>query len=322
MPVVKYQRKVEGKIMKKKKKNPLDKFVEPLNMDGLRGRMLFMPAPPKKKRHILLVYGHHCSLERMFGLAEYLNKYGSVTMPDLPGFGGMDTFYSIGEKPTLDNMADYLAAFVKLRYKRRRITIAGMSFGFLVVTRMLQRHPDLNDRVDLLVSIVGFAHHEDFKFKRHNFLGLKLGSIIFSRKWPARFVHHVLLRATIIRLAYKVVEKQHSKLQDADAPEIRKRVNFEIGLWQCNDVQTYMATGGEMLKVDLCGDRVKAHVYHIAVENDRYFDNNVVEQHLNVIFDKVTMVPTVMPAHAPSVIAGADEAAVFIPSKIRRVLAR
>ncbi len=308
--------------MKKKVKSPADKFIMPLNMDGLRGRMLHMPPSGSKKRQILLVYGHHCSLERMYGLAAYLSKYGTVTMPDLPGFGGMDTFYSIGEKPTLDNMADYLAAFVKLRYKRRRVTIAGMSFGFLVVTRMLQRHPEVAKKVDLVVSIVGFAHHEDFKFKRKNYWALRSTGTIFSHKLPARFVRHVILQAPLIRLAYRIVEKSHSKLKDADKLEVKRRVDFEIKLWQCNDVQTYMYTGTQMLTVDLCNQRVPSNVYHIAVANDRYFNNDVVEQHLKVIYEKVTVVPTTMQAHAPSVIADAKEAEQFIPAKIRRVLSK
>lgn len=308
--------------MKKATRKGASKYIMPLNMDSLRGRMLHMPAPAKKKRQILLVYGHHCSLERMYGVAEDLNQYGAVTMPDLPGFGGMDTFYSIGEKPTLDNMADYLAAFVKLRYKRRRVTIAGMSFGFLVVTRMLQRHPDIAQKVDLLVSIVGFAHKDDFKFKKNIYWSLRAGAAVFSRKWPARFIRHIILRKSVIKMAYAVVADKHSKLRDADKEETKKRVAFEITLWQCNDVQTYMYTGKEMLTVDLCHSRVPAKVYHVAVADDRYFDNSTVEQHLKVIFDKVTMVPTVMKAHAPSVIADAEAAAEFMPTKIRRVLAR
>ena len=89
--------------------------VVALNMNGLRGRMLSLPAKKNKKREIMLVYGHHSSLERMYGLAEVLNDYGSVTLPDLPGFGGMDSFYKIHEKPDMDTMADYLATFVKMR---------------------------------------------------------------------------------------------------------------------------------------------------------------------------------------------------------------
>src|SRR3954468_11091969 len=120
----------------KKSKNPAD-YIVPLNINGLDGRMLKLPAPATKQaqgREILFVYGHHSSLERWWGLVQVLNRYGAVTMPDMPGFGGMDSFYKIGRKPTIDNMADYLAAFIKLRYKRKKIVIVGMSFGFAVAT--------------------------------------------------------------------------------------------------------------------------------------------------------------------------------------------
>src|SRR5580700_10469282 len=139
-------------------------YIVPLNINGLDGRMLRMPAPPKKNAELLFIYGHHSSIERWWGMMQVLNRYGAVTMPDLPGFGGMDSFYKIGKKPSIDNMADYLAAFVKMRYKRKPVTIVGMSFGFVVATRMLQRFPELAKKVDLLVSVAGFAHRDDFTF--------------------------------------------------------------------------------------------------------------------------------------------------------------
>ncbi len=155
----------------------------PLNMNGLQGRMLRLPAPPSKKRDILFVYGQHSTLERWWGLIQELNRYGSVTVPDLPGYGGMDSLYKIGKSPTFDELADYLAAFVKLRYKRGRITIVGLSIGFAVVTRMLQRYPDLAKRVDLLVSVVGLAHHDDFVLSksRQNFMSGVRGFLSVGR---------------------------------------------------------------------------------------------------------------------------------------------
>jgi len=302
-----------------KPKNPAD-YIVPLHMNGLNGRMLYLPPKKSKKRQILLVYGHHASLERMFGLAEEFNKYGGVTIPDLPGFGGMQSFYRIGTKPTLDNLADYLAAFVKMRYKRRRVTIIGMSFGFIVVTRMLQRYPELAAKVDLLVSVVGFAHHEDFKFKRHNFLLLRFTASIFSRRVPALFFRHVLLRAPFIRMSYKMVADKHVKLHDADEEERKRRISFEIGLWQMNDVRTYMDTTITMLKVNLCNQSVNLPVYHVAVDRDRYFNNHLVEQHLNIIYSDVHMIRSAMLGHAPTVLATAKEAAPFIPRAIRKAL--
>jgi pimeloyl-ACP methyl ester carboxylesterase len=97
---------------------------------------LELPAKKRRpQREILIIYGHHSTLERWWGFAQCFNRYGAVTMPDLPGFGGMESLYKIDKKPDLDTMADYMASFVKWRYKRKRVTIIGLSFGFLVATR-------------------------------------------------------------------------------------------------------------------------------------------------------------------------------------------
>jgi pimeloyl-ACP methyl ester carboxylesterase len=126
--------------------------------------MLSAPSTARKKREILVVYGHHASLERWWSLVENLTPFGNVTMPDMPGFGGMESFYKIKTKPTLDAYADYLAAFIKLRYKNKRLTIFAISYGFLVVTRMLQCYPELAKKIDLLISVVGFMHKDDLTF--------------------------------------------------------------------------------------------------------------------------------------------------------------
>src|SRR5579864_1785028 len=120
-------------------------YILPLNVNGLHGRMLRAPATTKKyrRREILLIYGHHAMLERWWSLVQNLEKYGNITMPDMPGFGGMESFAKIGTKPTIDAHADYLAAFIKLRYRQKRLTIYAVSYGFIVVTRMLQRYPEL-----------------------------------------------------------------------------------------------------------------------------------------------------------------------------------
>lgn len=305
----------------KKVLDPAD-YVEPLVMNGLRGRMLRLPAPKGKNREILLVYGHHASLERLFGMAQDLSKYGAITMPDLPGFGGMESFYKIGEKPTLDNLADYLASFVKLRYKRRRVTIMGMSMGFLVATRMLQRYPELAKKVDVLVSVVGFVHKDEFKFKKRNYLLMRVAASFFSNALPALFAKYVVLRAPMIRFAYGLVSDKHSKLKDADVEETKRRIDFEIVLWQCNDIRTYMDTTITMFKADLCNAQVDLPVYHVAVKGDRYFDNQVVEQHLNVIFKEVHILESKVSAHAPTIIATAEDVAPFVPQKLRRILAQ
>jgi pimeloyl-ACP methyl ester carboxylesterase len=299
-----------------------EEHIVPIFMNGLHGRMMRLPAAGTKKREILLVYGHHASIERIAGIAESLSEYGNVTVPDLPGFGGMEPMYKLGEKPTLDNLADYLAAFVKLRYKNRRVTICAMSFGFLVATKMLQKYPQLVKKVDLLISLVGLVHKDDFKFKRRNYLLMRWGSSFFSNALPAWFAKNVALKGPFIRAAYRLVEEKHSKLKDGDRAERDKRINFEIVLWKINDIRTYMDTTITMFTANLCNKQIKLPVHHVAVEHDRYFDNAVVEQHLAIIYSKVDMIPTTLPAHAPTVIASAKQASPFIPKRLRKILAQ
>lgn len=306
---------------KPQEKTPAD-YMQPLYMNGLQGRMLHMPPPSGKKREILIVYGHHASLERMFGVAEFFNKYGGVTLPDLPGFGGMQPFYKIGKKPTVDNLADYLASFIKLRYKRR-LTIMGTSFGFVVVTRMLQRYPEIAKRVDVLVSFVGFVHKEDFHMGRRDYWALRAFTAAGTNRFVAFGLQHVLFQPPLVRMVYNLVAERNDKLKDAeDIAERKALIDFETYLWQCNHARTQCYTGNRFLRIDLCDNRVDLPVYHVCVENDRYFDNNIVEQHLNLIYNKVHMLRVSIGMHAPTVVASAKQVAPFIPMKLRRVLSR
>lgn len=295
-------------------------YIVPLYINGLNGRMLRMPAPTGRKREILFIYGHHSTLERWWGLIQDLNQYGAVTVPDLPGFGGMDSFYKIDEKPTLDAMADYLAAFVKMHYKRRRVTIAGLSWGFLAATRMLQRYPDLVNKVDLLVSVVGFTHKDDFTFTPNRYRFYVGAARFFSRKFPSIFFKNVLLHPAVIRLAYARTHNARHKFADADKQEFKRRIAFEIHLWRTNDARTHMATTVEMLTVDNCRVKVALPVWHVAVKGEKYFHNDRVTQHLNVIFKEVHTALSVLDNHAPSVIADKEAAAPLIPDEIRQAL--
>lgn len=307
--------------MAKQQKLTATDYIIPMYINGMHGRMLRLPPSTNKKREILLIYGLHASIERMSGFAEDLNQYGSVTIPDLPGFGGMDSFYKINSQPTLDNLADYLASFIRLRYKRKRITILAMSFGFVVVTRMLQKYPDIAKKVDLLVSLVGFVHHEDFHMKKRDIRALKAVSWIGSHRLPALFIKTVVFRDLPIRTTYKLVAHNHRKLHDADPDEQKRRIDFEIKLWKINEPRTKSQVAWDMLHVDLCQKQVKLPVYHVAIADDHFFDNDVVEQHMRVIYTNFERIVAVIGGrHAPTVIADAKAAAPFVPPKLRKLL--
>lgn len=298
-------------------------YIEPLYINGLEGRMLHMPHPKGGKREILFVYGHHSSLERWWGVAKFLNRYCAVTMPDLPGFGGMDSFYKIGKQPSLDNFADYLAAFIKLRYKRRRVTIVGMSFGFIVATRMLQRYPELAKKIDMLVSFAGFAHRDDFTFSKWRWRLYRYGSGIISHRLPAAIFRQFALHPVVLRTIYGKTHNAKEKFAGVVGEELEEITRFEISLWHDNDVRTWAYTTVEFLQLDNCKVPIDMPVHHIAVEADRYFDNARVEQHFRVIFtDFILLTKLSMGNHAPSVVADEKAASVFIPPKLRRMLVK
>ncbi|MGZ6005110.1 MAG: alpha/beta fold hydrolase [Candidatus Saccharimonadales bacterium] len=305
---------------KKQPLNPAD-YMEPLYMNGLHGRMLRLKPGPRKSKEILVIYGQHASLERTFSIAQSLNKYGGVTIPDLPGFGGMQSFYRLNEKPTVDNLADYLASFVKLRYKHRRLTIIGVSFGFAVVTRMLQRYPEIAKKVDLLVSVVGFVHHDDFVFKRHNYAVLRYGSRLFSHRLSAWLAKYIFLRPSFIKATYRLAGPKNPKLRTQDIQERDNRIAYEIHLWKINDLRTYMFATNQMLKLDLCHQQIDLPVHHVGVPQDRYFNNEIIEQHLGVIYQEVSTYVSKLPAHMPT-LATDEDAAKLIPPAIKRLLAK
>ena len=283
--------------------------------------MLRMAPPKNKKREILFIYGHHASLERYFGVAELLNRYGGVTVPDLPGFGGMEPFYKIGEKVNLDNYADYLAAFVKLRFRNKKFVIAGYSLGIPIITRMLQKYPELTRRVQMVVSIVGFTHKDDFAFSKKRYWIYRLGTAFFSRRLPAAFYKHLILRPIYIRYIYRHMFNAKQKFKGKKADELRKAIEMEVVLWRANDPRTYMATGLMMFTLKLPGmGHIDLPIYHAGIVSDHYFNNVRVEQHMRMVYSDFHYGKIKTPTHALSIVATAKEATFYVPKEFIRVM--
>lgn len=296
-------------------------YIQPLYINGLNGRMLHAPsAKGRSGREILLVYGHHAMLERWWGLVENLQEYGNVTMPDLPGFGGMDSFHKIGQKPNLDAYADYLAAFIKMRYRNRRFTVVGISFGFLVVTRMLQRYPELAKKIDLIVSIVGFMHRDDFSFSPRTRRAYGIVTRLFSLPPVAFLFRYVFLNRLIIRGMYVRLPAGKRRFIAMDPEEFETMIDFDVQLWQRNDVRTHWRTTSEFLNIDNCRSQIPLPVWHVLSKTDYYFNNYIVEQHMRVVYNDYHKATMDSPAHTPSPLSDKKESGVMLPPGLRKVL--
>lgn len=307
--------------MAKTAKEPAD-YILPLYINGLEGRMLRLPDQYKTGKEILFVYGQHSSIERWWGLAQVLNKKGAVTVPDLPGFGGMTSLYKIGLDASIDNLADYLATFIKLRYKKKKVTIFAMSLGFVIATRMLQRYPDLVKKIDHLISTVGFSHRDDFIFSKKRQFFYRFGSRFFSHRLPAVFFQKVIIQPTLLRRFYAKSFNAREKFANISGDEFSRTMEMEIILWKINDIRTQMKTGHEMLTLNNTKKRINLPVYHIASRKDRYFNHVKVEENLRKIFHDFEIFYTKDPNHAPTVIANTKDAAPFVPAGIKRLLSK
>lgn len=306
---------------KKLTPSPAD-YIVPLNINGLEGRMLQAPAvkATKKDKEILLVYGHHAMLERWWGLVQNLQAYGNVTMPDMPGFGGMDSFHKIGKYPNIDAFADYLAAFVKLKYRRKKVAIVAISFGFVVATRMLQRYPELAKKVTLLTSIVGFMHMDDFVYGgRQRRLFVKV-TRLFATRPVAFLIRRIGLTRWMLWNLYIRLPNSKRRMIEVTPAEFAETMEFEVKLWQVNDVRTHWLTTSQFLNIDNCTSRISLPVVHVASQQDHYFNNEIVKQHMLVVFKNYHQYVARSKAHTPSILADKRAAGVLLPVGLRRRL--
>lgn len=298
-------------------------YISPLTVNGLRGRVLNIPGPKGVKREVMFVYGHHSSLERWFGIAKSVSSYANVTMPDLPGFGGMQSLYTQGKSANLDNLADWLADFIKQHYGKRRLTIIGMSLGFVIITRMLQRHPKLCGQIDLLISLFGFASHKDFyRFTPTKRLINALACKFFSLPVTSTIFRVLALNELVLRRLYHLTPNARQKFKDASPEQHKLSMDFEVSLWHANDVRTHMKTAAEFLTFDNTGAKVSLPVYHIAVQNDRYFSLKSVETHFRQIFSGYHLLAELNGSHAPSFVLDAELASAFVPEELLKLITR
>ncbi len=291
--------------------------IHPLNINSLSGRILKLDNQVKSKNEFLMLYGIHATHERMYSFAEVFSDYGPVVMPDLPGMGGMDSFYKIGKKPTLDNYADYFASFIKMRYKRKKAILVCFSYSVPIVIRTLQKYPELIEKFEYIISIAGFVSHTDFKFSnmQKNFYA---GASTLGKNYVvSTFLKNFIYKGVVIKSAYKLVSRTNPKISDLDKQALNDSLDFEVELWKKNDLRTWFYLIKSLSKIDLCNEKIRGiEIIHVSIKGDSFLNNYVVSQHMNVIFDKVKNIEADMTKHMPTILANKQEAKYFIPDEI------
>jgi len=294
-------------------------MVRPLELQGLQGRMLVHPSRRAGGggRTIVFVYGIHGSLERFYGVIHFLARFGTVVVPDLPGFGGMEPFYKIGRKPTLDAYGDYLAEFVAQQLPDGKLTLVGLSYGFVVLTRMLVRHPQLTKRVDLVVSAMGLADGRDVNLKW--WLRLAVKALFWLGLVPplAWLVQYFATRQWMLRLMYMGNNPKMKALKPEERPEL---IAFEAYLWQCNDMRTYSQCMLELFALRQEGAKVPLPVQHIATTEDHWLNIVEAQRHIGAIYDPLVVHDSKLKHHGGTAYADEAEAREIIPPGVVKLL--
>ena len=297
-------------------------FIKPMKVQGLNGRVLVMPPndPKNKNNQIMMLYGLHSSIERMQGIIENIADAGTVTVPDIPGFGGMESLYSMGIIPTSEALAENLYEFIKQHYGTTKFKVVAMSYGFVIITRMLQNHPELNDQITLVVSLAGLTDRQEFIVSRANYLLWIAILNTFNGKFRSKIFKHVFLNPIILKSIYKLQAANHPKFKDADKAELNARLDYEVHLWQINDQHTYMLATKDVLQLATPKSSIPVPLLHVSIDSDQYVDHKLVVNNLNNIYTHVDSVEAHMPNHAPTVISSKEDAAPFVPKKVLEML--
>lgn len=289
-----------------------------LDMNGMAGRMVRLQPPTGKTAEVLFVGDRHRTLEMWQELLIQLNRSAGVTAPELPGIGGMDSFLTIGKQPTVDTYADYLAAFMKLRFRRKRVVIVGVGFGFIVATRMLQRYPALRPHVRHIIGLQAYAHYSDERKTANR--GLRLLGFRLAASWPvARMIQLLYLNRVVLPrlLAYR----QATIIQRAVALD-DTFITAQASLWRTNDLQTNFHISADLLRLNNCTHRLDVPLLIVVNGQDAPLDTGRAEQHLRVAYTSVASITVHTPLLPTELTITKAAARGLLPAPVRHIIAQ
>lgn len=301
--------------------------ILPLELGGLSGRLLKLEPRTDTDVNLLLVYGVHASLERMYSTAQFHSSYGQVWMPDMPGFGGMDSFYKVGLKPSIESYADYLYTVVKAyKLDKKKLRIFAMSFGFLLATRMLQKHPELSDNIEFVISFVGFGRTADFSLDIFNKFYTKPFLRLASTKTGGALISIFIFNRVSLRILFKLFKylNHNPKYRHETPEEETGAVEMELDLWTINDARTRFYTYQVLSDFDLTKGTKKIHLplHDLTTPTDQYLDNQSVSKTLSKLYKDYKSYTVKLELHAPSVIGDEETVSKIYPDEIKELLSQ
>jgi len=288
--------------------------IHSLSYKTLVGRQAIL-LKKNSKLNIVFIYGHHSSLERSWGIIQALNDYGNVYAPDLPGFGGMDSLYKINKTASIDNLADFLIDYLDNQFANQKYFLIGLSFGFVVITRALQKKPQLKDNILSLISLIGFSKYDEFNFSKTRHFSYLLASNFFDHYLTSIFFEKIILSKFILSNFYLRTYNAKNKVINSSL-DYQEQINFEINLWHQNDVRTWIHTSKEFFQFDNTKQPISLNLLYVTTKKDNFFNSKQVLCNLKLIFNQVDCEVVNLKSHSVSILADKSEAQTLLPKKM------
>src|SRR6185437_9496489 len=90
--------------------------------------------------------------------------------------------------------------------------------------------------------------------------------------WTERYL---LLNRPVLRYMYAKLPNSKRRMIEITPEEFEANIDFEVKLWQANDVRTHWLTTSEFLRLDNCTSKIDLPIYHVVSRQDHYFDNDI-----------------------------------------------
>ncbi len=302
--------------MAKKNISPFN-HIDSIYLNGLDGRFIYYPSKQNPRNNILVVYDIDSNIEKWWGLVIALSRFGNVTMMDLPGIGGMDNFYKIKKLPSMINYGNYLASFIKLRFRRKRLHLIGIGYGVAIITAMLQQNDDLVGKIISVNSINGYIHHDDFIVSKFNKFMTLINYYLFCKLPLSSLIKPFTLSRSYLR------DKYTSSINSKLVKELGKNFieKFIYDLEKEADLRTRLFIYKDLLSLDLCKKQLNIPFKQINLGlSNTKLANKFAEQHFKIAYRDYKFLPSKLVRKVPLVLNDPKVALKMIPNRLRNDL--
>ncbi len=290
-------------------------LIHPIEINGLTGRMVVLAAHDIKKRDhkIVMLGGHHTAHERTISFGHFLQQFGTVYMIDLPGFGGMNSFQTVGMPISYESYATYLKDVLKKYNLTEDVTVFAVSIALQFMTRMFQMFPETVGWFRNCVGFVGFTCAKDFNIKQPKKFLISMIALVGSNP-IGLFVLRIFYLNRFCLGVYMYVFHLFKKKMQSDDPDMQKKMlQMEKYLWLNNDQQTHATMTRAMFSVDLRdfsgSEPIPITLKNVVAKDDQYFDITEVRKNASDLYAQYEEYTIRLGAHMPSMLSGVDEVA-------------